>query len=49
MPYKENEVYGPNYLKPAPNLIKGQEEFEVKAIVRAWHFRQWKTLQYLIK
>ena len=35
MPYKENKVYGPNYPKPAPDLIKGQEEFEVKAIVGA--------------
>ena len=49
MPYKENEVYGPNYPKPAPNLIEGQEEFEVEAIVGAQHFRRWKTLQYLIK
>ena len=23
MPYKENKVYGPNYLKPALELIKG--------------------------
>ena len=49
MPYKENEVYGPNYPKLAPDLIEGQEEFEVEAIVRARCFGQWKTLQYLIK
>ena len=39
MPYKENKVYGPNYPKPAPNLIEGQEEFKVKAIVGAQYFR----------
>ena len=49
MPYKENKVYDPNYPKPAPDLIKGQEEFEVKAIVRAQCFGWWKTLWYLIK
>ena len=38
MPYKENKVYGPNYPKPPPDLIKGQEEFEVEAIIRAQHF-----------
>ena len=48
-PYKENEVYGPNYPKPAPDLIEGQEEFEVEAIVGARRFGRWKTLQYLIK
>ena len=49
MPYKENKVYGPNYPKPAPDLIEGQEEFEVEAIIRAQRFGWWKTLQYLIK
>ena len=48
-PYKENEVYGPNYPKPAPDLIEGQEEFEVEAVIGARRFRRWKTLQYLIK
>ena len=34
-PYKENKVYGPNLPKPTPNLIEGQGEFKVKAIIRA--------------
>lgn len=34
-PYKENIVYSPNYPKPALDLIKGQEEFEVERIIGA--------------
>ncbi len=31
--YKETEVHGPNYLEPAPELIEGEEEWEVDKIV----------------
>ncbi|ETW75306.1 hypothetical protein HETIRDRAFT_243116, partial [Heterobasidion irregulare TC 32-1] len=48
-PYKENATHGPNYPKPAPDLIAGQEEFEVEKVVGARRFGRWKTLQYLIK
>ena len=32
-PYRETEAYGPNYLLPPPDLIEGEEEYEVEAIV----------------
>ena len=47
--YKENTTHGPNYTKPPPDLIEGQEEFEVEKIIKSRRFGRWKTLQYLIK
>uniref|UniRef100_A0A0W0G7M4 Putative reverse transcriptase-rnase h-integrase n=1 Tax=Moniliophthora roreri TaxID=221103 RepID=A0A0W0G7M4_MONRR len=32
-PYKRNEVHGRNFLKPPPDLIEGQEEHEIEAII----------------
>ena len=32
LPYKETEAYGQAYSRPTPNLIKGEEEYEVKSI-----------------
>ncbi|ESK81262.1 hypothetical protein Moror_8483 [Moniliophthora roreri MCA 2997] len=32
-PYKENEVHGLNFLKPPPDIVEGQEEFKVEAII----------------
>jgi hypothetical protein len=31
--FRENDIHGPNYIKPPPDLVQGQEEFEVEAIV----------------
>jgi hypothetical protein len=32
-PYYENKVYRPNYIAPAPDILNGQEEWEVEAIL----------------
>ena len=32
-PYKENDIHGLNYLDPPPDLIGGEEEWEIEAIV----------------
>ena len=29
-PYKENDVHGPNFPHPPPDLVKGQEEWEIE-------------------
>src|SRR6266511_2009522 len=29
-PYKENDVHGPNFPHPPPDLIEGQEEWEIE-------------------
>ncbi len=48
-PYCETNAHGPNYLRPPPDLIEGEEEYKVKRIVNHWHTRRARTLQYLIK
>ena len=32
-PYKENEVHGQNFPAPPPNLIEGEEEYEIEKIL----------------
>ena len=32
-PYHENNVHGPSYMRPAPDLVQGEEEYEVEAIL----------------
>ncbi|ESK80737.1 retrotransposon nucleocapsid protein [Moniliophthora roreri MCA 2997] len=45
-PYKRNEVHGRNFLKPPPDLIEGQEEHEIDAIVR--HTPKRKPQRFLV-
>ena len=33
MPYIENEVHGPNFLQPPPDIENDEEQWEVKAIL----------------
>jgi Chromo (CHRromatin Organisation MOdifier) domain len=49
MPYTETPSHGPNFTRPPPDLIDGEEEYEVEQIRshRTWGWH--KTLQYLIK
>src|SRR6266511_1447867 len=30
MPYKENGIHGPNFPHPPPDLVEGQEEWEIE-------------------
>ena len=46
-PYKDNMTHGPNYLTPPPDIIEGQPEYEVEAIIS--HRRQGRGHAYLIK
>jgi Chromo (CHRromatin Organisation MOdifier) domain len=32
-PYRETQEHRPNFIKPPPDLINGQEEYEVEAIL----------------
>jgi hypothetical protein len=48
-PYRETEFHGTNYDKPPPDLIDGEEEYEVERIVASRHFGQGHKLQYLVK
>jgi len=47
MPYVKTMKHGKNYSRPPPDMIKGEEQYEVEAI-QAHQCNQCK-LQYLIK
>jgi hypothetical protein len=49
MAYTEMPLHGPNFTQPPPDLIDGEEEYEVEQIRSHWTWGQRKTLQYLIK
>jgi len=46
-PYKEMDKHRPNFLEPPPDLIDGEEEWEIEKILR--HRMYWKKKQYLIQ
>src|SRR6266403_4458882 len=48
-PYHETKAHGPNFTRPPPDLIEGEEEYEVERIVAHRKFGRSKRLQYLIK
>src|SRR6266478_2264126 len=48
-PYHETDAHGPNFTRPPPDLIEGEEEYEVEQIVAHRTFGRSKHLQYLIK
>ena len=49
---KENDVHGPNFPHPPPDLIEGQEEWEIERIIRhkkqRGHQGTWQT-EYQVK
>ncbi len=48
-PYHETNAHGPNYSRPPPDLIKGEEEYEVEKVINHRHTGRARTLQYLVK
>jgi hypothetical protein len=48
-PYTETPSHGPNFTRPPPDLIDGEEEYEVEQIHTHQRRGRSKTLQYLIK
>ena len=46
--YKEMEAYGPSYTRLPPDLIEGEEEYEIESIIDARRFGCGKKLQYLM-
>jgi hypothetical protein len=48
-PYRETTMHGPNFTRPAPELIDWEEEYSVEKILDSQRFsRRWR-LQYLVK
>src|SRR5712691_5454499 len=48
-PYKETPEHGRNFPAPPPDLIDGQEEWEVERVVGMRHFGRKKKLQYRVR
>ena len=48
-PYVETNAHGPNYSRPPPDLIGGEEFYEVEQIRNHQRHGRSRTLQYLIK
>jgi hypothetical protein len=46
-PYVENEIYGNNYPRPPPELLEGEEVYEVETILK--HRRRGREIQYYVK
>ena len=48
-PYHETKLHRPNFTKPPPDLINGEEEYEVEEILQSRKFGRQCKVQYLIK
>ena len=48
-PYTKTDAHGPNYSRPPPDLIGGEEFYEVEQIQDHQHHGCSRALQYLIK
>ena len=48
-PYHETELHGPNFTRPPPDLIDGEEEYEIEEIVQSRKYGRQRKVQYLIK
>jgi hypothetical protein len=42
-------IHSANYQRPPPDLVEGEEEYEVETVLVARHFGRGKKLQYLVK
>ena len=48
-PYKETTMHGPNYSRPPPDLVDGEEEFEVEGILNMKQMGRGRKTHYLVK
>jgi hypothetical protein len=48
-PYRETDFHGRNYERPPPDLINGEEEYEIERVVDLQHHGRGGKIQYLIK
>jgi len=46
-PYKENEIYGENFNEPPPELLEGEEVYEIETILN--HRKRGRGYQYYVK
>jgi hypothetical protein len=43
-PYVETDFHGPNYMRPPPDLIDGEEEYEVKSILKSRRYGRGRNV-----
>jgi Chromo (CHRromatin Organisation MOdifier) domain len=48
-PYRETEEHGNNYAQPPPELVEGEEEYEVEQVLNSRRTGHAKKLQYLLR
>jgi hypothetical protein len=48
-PYRETIMHGPNYQRPPPDLVDGEEEYSMEKILDSQKFSRRWHLQYLVK
>jgi len=48
-PYKETDQHGPNFIEPPPDIVEGEEEWEVEQIIKERTYGRWKKKQYLVR
>ena len=48
-PYHETEIHGANFMQPPPDLIDGEEEYEVEEILDSRKHGRGRKVQYLVK
>jgi hypothetical protein len=48
-PYRETTTHSPNFSRPPPELIDGEEEYQVERIMGHRNKGQTRELQYLVK
>jgi hypothetical protein len=48
-PYHETIMHGPNYQRPLPDLVDGEEEYSMEKILDSRKFSRRQHLQYLVK
>ena len=48
-PYRETNIHGPNFAQPPPDLVNGEEEYEVEEILDSRKHGRRRKVQYLVK
>ena len=48
-PYRETKLHGANFVRPPPDLINGEEEYEIEEVLQSRKFGRGRKVQYLVK
>jgi len=48
-PYKETDQHRPNFIEPPPEIVEGEEEWEIEKILKERSHSRWKKKQYLVR